>query len=395
MNIRTNYKHTLFASYAGYFVQAIINNFAPLLFLTFQNSFGFSYKQISSLIFINFIVQLFVDLASAGFIDKIGYRKCTVAAHFFAAAGLVLLAVLPYVFSNAFAGVVVAIIIYACGSGLIEVIISPLVEACPTENKSGSMSLLHSFYCWGQMCVVLFSTLFFVTAGTKNWRVLSVLWAIVPLLNGIYMGLVPFPKMLSENKGMGIKGLLKTKTFYVCAVIMFCAGSSEIAMSQWASAFAESGLKVSKTLGDLLGPCLFAALMGTARVLYAKFSTKVPLRTFMLASSVLCIISYLITSLSPNPIIALIGCGICGFSVGVMWPGTFSLGAKDIPQGGTAMFALLALFGDLGCATGPSAVGYVTSAFGDDLSKGLLFAVIFPSILTLMLLFKKIGKETD
>lgn len=385
MSIRTNFKHTIFASYTGYFVQAIINNLAPLLYLTFQNSFGFSYRQISLLIVINFVVQIFIDLCSAGFIDKIGYQKCIVAAHFFAAVGLVCLGNLPFVFSNTYLSVVISIIIYATGSGLIEVIISPLVEACPTENKSASMSLLHSFYCWGQMSVVALSTLFFVVFGLAHWRILPTLWAIIPFINAFYLLAVPFPKILDEFKGIGIKTLFKTKMFLVCAVIMFCAGACELAMSQWASAFAESALHVSKTVGDLLGPCMFAALMGTARVMYAKLSEKISLKAFMLGSAMLCVISYLMTSLSPNPIFSLIGCGLCGFSVGVMWPGTFSLATKQVPQGGTAMFALLALFGDLGCTTGPAAVGFTTSFLGDDLSKGMIFAVLFPVVLIIMM----------
>lgn len=394
MSIRTNYKHTLFSSYAGYFVQAIINNFAPLLFLTFQNSFGLSYKRISLLIFINFAVQLLVDLLSTYFVDKIGYRKCIVTAHFLAAAGLILLGILPFLFSNAYFGIILSIIIYALGSGLIEVIISPLVEACPTENKSGSMSLLHSFYCWGQMSVVLFSTLFFTFVGIEYWRLLSVLWAIIPLVNGFYMSVVPFPKMLGQYKGIGLKALFKNKMFLICSVTMFCAGACELSMSQWASNFAESALDVSKTFGDLLGPCAFAALMGTARILYARLSAKISAKTFMLFSAVLCAFSYLLTSLSPIPILSLIGCAVCGFSVGVMWPGTFSLCAKEVPMGGTAMFALLALFGDLGCSAGPSSVGLITSLFNNDLSKGMLFAVFFPVLLITMLLMIK-GKKQE
>lgn len=390
MGIKNNFKHTLYASYVGYFVQAIINNFAPLLFLTFQNSFSLSYKSISMLILINFAVQLVIDLFSAGFIDKIGYRKCIIAAHFFAAAGLVLLGILPFALPNAYLGIVLSIVIYAAGSGLIEVIISPLVEACPTENKSGNMSLLHSFYCWGQMCVVLLSTLFFAVFNISNWRILCALWAIVPLVNAFYLMQVPFPKMAAEEKGgMKVKDLFKTKMFYICALLMLCAGASEIAMSQWASTFAESGLKVSKTVGDLLGPCLFAALMGSARVLYAKLSEKVSLFTSLLFSGSLCVASYLVACLSPFPILSLIGCAVCGFSVGVMWPGTFSLAAKEIACGGTAMFALLALFGDAGCSLGPSVVGYAASSFGDDLSKGLLCAIVFPVLLILLLFAMK------
>ena len=380
MSIRNNYKHTFFASYAGYFVQAIINNFIPLLFLTFQSSFSLSYDKISLLIVINFGVQLCVDFLSAYFIDKIGYRVSVIAAHIFACIGLAGLSIFPFIM-DPYAGIILSIIIYATGSGLIEVIISPLVEACPSDSKAGAMSLLHSFYCWGQMCVVLFSTLFFNIAGITNWRLLALLWACVPLINGVYFCLVPIPEVLSENKGMGMKNLFKTKLFYILAVIMLCSGASELAMSQWASAFAESGLGVSKTVGDLLGPCLFAVLMGSARIMYSKLSDRIPLGKVMIASALLCIVSYLVAGLSPLPIVSLLACAVCGFSVGVMWPGTFSLAAEKIPTGGTAMFALLALFGDTGCASGPAIVGKMTTIFGDDLSKGLLFAVVFPIIM--------------
>ena len=380
MSIRNDFKHTFYASYAGYFVQAIINNFIPLLFLTFQGNFGLSYDKISLLIVINFGVQLCVDFLSAYFIDKIGYRVSVIAAHVFATIGLAGLSIFPFIM-NPYAGIILSIIIYAIGSGLIEVIISPLVEACPSDSKAGAMSLLHSFYCWGQMCVVLFSTLFFNVAGVENWRLLSLLWACVPLFNGVYFCLVPIPKVLSENKGMGVRKLFRTKLFYILAVVMLCSGASELAMSQWASAFAESGLKVSKTFGDLLGPCLFAVLMGSARVLYSKFSDRVPLSKVMTASAILCAVSYLVAGLSPLPIVSLLACAVCGFSVGIMWPGTFSLAAEKIPVGGTAMFALLALFGDMGCATGPALVGKATTLLGDNLGKGLLFAVVFPIVM--------------
>lgn len=380
MSVRNNYKHTFYASYAGYFVQAIINNFIPLLFLTFQNSFNLSYDKISLLIVINFGVQLCVDFLSAYFIDKIGYRVSVIAAHVFACIGLAGLSIFPFIM-NSYGGIILSIVIYATGSGLIEVIISPLVEACPSDSKAGAMSLLHSFYCWGQMSVVLLSTLFFNISGIDNWRILSLLWACVPLINGIYFCLVPIPPLLSENKGMGISKLFRTKLFYILAIIMLCSGASELAMSQWASAFAESGLGVSKTMGDLLGPCLFAVLMGSARVLYSGLSDRLPLSKVMTASAALCIVSYLVSGLSPYPILSLIACAVCGLSVGVMWPGTFSLAAEKIPDGGTAMFALLALFGDTGCASGPALVGKATTILGDDLGKGLLFAVVFPVVM--------------
>lgn len=380
MAIRNNFKHTFYASYGGYFVQAIINNFLPLLFLTFQRDFSLPYDKISLLIVINFGFQLVVDYLAAYFIDKIGYKKCTIAAHLLAAAGLCSLSVLPYIMSP-FIGIVISIVIYATGSGLIEVIISPLVDACPGDNKEGAMSLLHSFYCWGHMCVVLLSTLFFALFSVENWRILSVIWALVPLANGIYFCYVPFPDILGESKSMSVKELFKTRLFYVFAFVMLCSGASEQAMSQWASAFAESGLQVSKTMGDLLGPCMFAFLMGGARVLYSKISEKYSLVSVMVASGALCVVSYLVASLSPNPLVSLIGCGVCGFSVGVMWPGTFSLAALRMPEGGTALFAMLALFGDSGCALGPAVVGRGITLFDGDFSKGMLLALVFPLLL--------------
>ena len=387
-----NYRYTFFACYAGYFVQAIINNFLPLLFLTMQKEFSLSYDRLSLLIVVNFGIQLFIDLVSTAFVDKLGYRKCVIAAHLFAFSGLALLGVLPFVLEP-YTGVLISIAVYAVGSGLIEVIISPIVEACPGERKSAQMSLLHSFYCWGQMAVVLFSTLFFVLFGTGSWRFLAFLWALVPLVNGVFFCLVPVPEVLAKGKSLGIKGLLKTKLFYVFALLMLCSGASEIAMSQWASAFAESGLKVSKTVGDLLGPCLFAALMGTVRVLYAKFSDKISLVKAMSLSAVMCIICYLVTALSPLPAVSLVGCALCGLSVGIMWPATFSLAAEKMPSGGTVMFALLALFGDLGCSVGPATVGRMTTVFGGELKTGILFAVSFPVLLLAGLFIQK--KQSD
>ena len=383
-----NYRHTFFACYTGYFVQAIINNFLPLLFLTFQKSFSLSYEKISLLIAVNFGVQLFVDLISTTFADRLGYRKCVLGAHFFAFLGLTLLGVLPFVL-DAYTGIIISVTVYAIGSGLIEVIISPIVEACPGERKSAQMSLLHSFYCWGQMAVVLLSTVYFTLFGTQNWRYLAFVWALVPLLNGIYFCLVPVPSVLAKGESIGIKGLLKEKLFYVFALLMLCSGASEIAMSQWASAFAESGLKVSKTVGDLLGPCLFAVFMGTARVLYARLSEKISLSAAMAGSAAMCIVCYLVTSLSPSAAVSLVSCALCGLSVGIMWPATFSLAAQKLPAGGTVMFALLALFGDLGCTTGPSAVGRITAALGGELSAGLLFAMVFPALLIVALFMQK------
>jgi len=387
--IKTDYGHTIYASYVGYITQAIVNNFVPLLFLTFQSQYGISLEMLGLLVTINFGVQLFVDFIAAKFIDKIGYRIAIVAAHVFSGAGLIGLAAFPELLPP-YAGIVLAIVFYAIGGGILEVLVSPIVEACPTTKKEAAMSLLHSFYCWGHVFVVLASTLFFTLAGIENWKWMAVIWSVVPFANAVYFSLVPLAPPVEEGKGMTITELFKNKTFWVLFLLMICSGASEQGMSQWASAFAESGLKVSKTVGDLAGPCLFAVLMGTSRALYAKLSDKISLKAAMVGSGCLCVVCYLLAAFAPHPVLGLIGCAVCGFSVGIMWPGTFSLASNSLPAGGTAMFAFLALAGDLGCGSGPTIVGAVAERFGDDLKIGVLSAIVFPILLVVVnVLLKK------
>ena len=384
------------ACYIGYITQAIVNNFAPLLFVTFNKEFGVSLDKIASIVSINFGIQLIVDLLSAKIVDKIGYRKMIVAAHIFSAAGLAGLGFFPYIVPSHYVGILIATAFSAIGGGLIEVLISPIVQACPVDAKSSAMSLLHSFYCWGHIFVVLLSTGFFAVSGVASWRYLAYIWAIIPILNAMLFSRVTIYPLMAENeKGMTIKELFKSGTFWALSILMTCSGASEQGISQWASAFAEEGLGVSKAVGDLAGPCAFALFMGLARVLHSKIDKKIDLQKFMIFSSLLCICAYLLASLGQNAIISLIGCGLCGFSVGVMWPGTFSIAAKACPAGGTALFALLALAGDLGCALAPYTVGLSSSLQGDDLKKGILTAVIFPTILvlTLILSHKKLRKN--
>lgn len=389
--IQTNHNHTIYACFTGYIIQAIVNNFAPLLFLTFQREFGISLEKIALLISFNFGVQLLVDFFAAGFVDRIGYRICIVFAQIFSCFGIASLAFLPNLTPDPFFGLLLSVTIYAIGGGLLEVLVSPIVEACPTNHKESVMGLLHSFYCWGHAAVILLSTLFFAVFGIEHWRILACLWAIIPLLNTFYFTQVPITSLTEEGGGMSIKELLHNKMFWFMVLLMVCAGSCEQGISQWASAFAEAGLNVSKTVGDLAGPCAFAILMGTARVIYSKVSEKVSVYKYMLACGILCLISYLLASLSPSPMISLIGCAMCGFSVGVMWPGSFSLSAKKLPSGGTAMFALLALAGDLGCGGGPAVVGFVSDLAGGNMKSGILSGIVFPIalILTLLYLMKK------
>ena len=379
--VAKNYKKTLIACYLGFITQAIVANFAPLLFLKFHNDFGIPMGKIALISAVFFFTQLVVDLFCAKFVDRIGYRKSVVASEVLAALGLIGLAVLPASLPNPYIGILISVMVYACGSGLIEVLVSPITEACPFDNKESVMSLLHSFYCWGSVGVILLSTIFFAIFGTDSWRVVACMWALVPLYNIYNFMTCPIEHLTEEGDGLGIRSLFKLPMFWVAIVLMICAGASELSMAQWASAYAESALGLSKSLGDLAGPCLFAVAMGICRTFYGKYGEKIELLKFMVASGILCLACYLAASLSTNPIFGLIGCIVCGFSVGIMWPGTISISSKKIPMGGTAMFALLAMAGDLGGSIGPSVVGFVTQHTGDNLQAGLLAGCVFPLVL--------------
>lgn len=376
-----NYKVTICACCVGYVCQAIVNNFAPLLFVTFGTQFGISLAETTVLITVNFAIQLTVDLLSAKLIDRIGYRAAGVSAHLFIGVGLILMGTLPYAVSSPLAGLIAASAVYSVGGGMLEVMVSPLVESCPTKGKSASMSLLHSFYCWGSVLVIGLTTAVFARFGTRVWDELSMIWSVLPFLNALLFLFVPIPAQLSEGPRSRVLPLLKSGIFWVLAVMIFCAGASELAVTQWASSFVEKGLGVSKTMGDLLGPCLFALLMGIVRVAYAPIAKKLGLTVPIAVSAGLCAASYLMMTLTDNAALSLAGCALCGVSVALMWPASFSKAASSIPSGGTAMFALLALAGDLGCLAGPTLVGQVSSSVGDDLHTGLLVAIVFPVVL--------------
>lgn len=374
-------------------MQAVVNNLVPLLFLTFQKEFQLSLEQIGFLVTYNFSVQMITDVLAARYVEKIGYKVSIVAAHLLSAAGLLALPAFPELLGNPYFGLLGAITFSAVGGGLIEVLVSPIVEALPLGEKSAAMSLLHSFYCWGHVAVVLLSTLFFQMVGIEYWRYLTVLWAILPLANAVLYAKAPIRVLCKEEKSLPVKKLFSIKMFWLFVLLMICAGASEQAMSQWSSFFAESGLQVSKTLGDLLGPCMFAVLMGTSRVFYGKFGERIPLKKFIICSSLLCVCSYLLAVFAPHPVLALAGCGLCGLSVGIMWPGTFSLASAHCPQGGTAMFAFLAMGGDIGCASGPSVVGMISDRMGENLKVGLLTAIVFPVVMLIMVQLLRENKQ--
>ena len=391
--MKSKYQKTLIACYLGFITQAITANFAPLLFLTFHRTYQISLGKIAFISTAFFFTQLLIDLFCAKYVDKIGYRKSVVASEILSAAGLIGLAFLPSLLPDPYVGILISVIIYAMGSGLIEVLVSPIVEACPFDNKDSVMSLLHSFYCWGSVGVILLSTIFFAIFGIENWRILACIWALIPLYNTFNFISCPIESLTEEGEGLSIRQLCHIPIFWIALILMVCAGASEISMAQWASAYVESALGISKNIGDIIGPCLFAIMMGISRFFYGKYGEKLDLMKFMIASGILCLICYLLAALAPLPFLNLVGCGLCGFSVGIMWPGTISIASQKIPLGGTAMFAFLAMAGDLGGAVGPGIVGLVTQAANDNLKIGVLAGCVFPAVLVLSVLLLKRKRE--
>lgn len=410
--MKFTYKNTLHACYTGMVTQAAINNLAPLLFVIFQDSFQISLEMIGRLVLINFGVQLATDIVAARYADKIGYRRCVVGAHLFCVLGLLGLSLFPMVFPSPYVGLVCAVVLYAIGGGLIEVLVSPMVEAIPGDGKALSMSLAHSFYCWGQMAVVLVTTLILYLIGQDLWYILPWLWAVIPFCNMLLFMRVPIAHPTGGGDAMPVRKLFSKRTFWVFLIIMMCAGASELSMSQWSSLFAQKGLGVPKVVGDILGPCMFALLMGLGRLGYGLWGGKIRLKYALSGCALLCIVCYLTVSLTNNPVLSLAACAVCGFSVSLMWPGAVSMSAKSFPLGGTAMFGLLAMFGDLGCSLGPWITGVVAGAIESGiytvkttllqaatleqmgLKCGILVAAVFPMLLLLCVLFLK-NKRTQ
>ena len=391
--MKSKYQKTLIACYLGFITQAITANFTPLLFLTFHRTYQISLGRIAFISTAFFFTQLLVDLFCAKYVDRIGYRRSVIASEVFSAAGLIGLAFLPSLLPDPYVGILISVIIYAMGSGLIEVLVSPIVEACPFDNKESVMSLLHSFYCWGSVGVILLSTIFFAIFGIENWRILACIWALIPLYNTFNFISCPIESLTEEGEGLSIRQLCHIPIFWIALVLMVCAGASEISMAQWVSAYVESALGISKSIGDIIGPCLFAVMMGTSRSFYGKYGEKIDLMKFMIGSGALCLVCYLLSALAPLPFLNLVGCAVCGFSVGIMWPGTISIASKKIPLGGTAMFALLAMAGDLGGSVGPGIVGFVTQNANDNLKVGMLAGCVFPTVLVLSVLLLRRKRE--
>ena len=392
--MKLSYKTTMLSCFAACGVQAVIINFPPLLFVHFQDTYHIPLSQITLLVTVTFVVQLLTDFLATQFVDRIGYRASMLFAHVAAVIGLVALTVLPEIM-DPLLGLLIAVSVYSVGGGIIEVLASPLIESCPTDNKEKAMSLMHSFYCWGLVCMVLISTAFFRVFGIHNWKIMALIWTVIPAVNALLFIKTPIaPLIASGEKGMTMGQLLKNRTFWLLAIIMICSGASEHGVAMWSSAFAEKGLNIDKTLGDLAGPMAFAVVMGVVRSIHGKYGEKMNLDKLLLGSAALCVAAYLTATLFRSPVINLIGCGLCGVAVALMWPGTMSKAAATLPTGGTTMFALLALAGDVGCTAGPTLVGMISDAMDSNLKKGILAGTVFPAILLLcLLLWKKPKKD--
>jgi MFS family permease len=413
MKTHHTYRNTTFACYRGYITQAIINNLAPLLFIIFQTDYSISYERLGQLVLINFATQLLTDVWATKYADHFGYRKCMVVAHAFSTVGLISLGLLPQFLPSPYIGIIISVMLYAIGGGLLEVIVSPIVEALPNENKEASMSLLHSFYCWGQMAVVLISTILLWLIGRDYWFFLPILWSLFPLYNLFQFLKVPLLPLVIEGSQMRLKELFSLPTFYLALLLMVCAGASELIMSQWSSLFAEKGLMIPKLYGDILGPGLFALFMAIGRTIYGYYGDRFPIKACLFGSSILCLITYLVTVFSSNPFLSLFACSLSGLSVCLMWPGTFSLASATFPRGGTLMFGILAICGDLGCSFGPWLAGKISDYVQDTgrtltvlvnsgfdleqlgLRSGLLTGIIFPFLMGISLLIfrnKRLGR---
>ena len=388
------YLPTKIASYVGFVVQAVINNFLPILFIVFQNVYGLSYEKLARIIVFNFATQIIVDMCVPKIISALGYRKCAVMCQGLAALGLMMLGILPNIMENTYFAIIMSVMVYAFGSGLMEVALSPLVEGLPSKNKRGSMAILHSFYCWGQAFTVIVTTALVLGFGFKNWTYVPLVWASIPFFNMFAFLKVPIIEPDKTEKRDGLLNLLRNDKFRLYMIMMLCAGAAEVAMAQWASLFAQNALGVSKVVGDLAGPCAFAVFMGTGRIWYALAAKKVSFKKTIIVMSIGACICYMMVAICNVAAVSLVFCAICGFTVSIAWPGIYSAGAVAFPKASAVMYSVFAMCGDTGCALGPWLIGIIADNLG--LNIGFAAASIFPigMILSAVLLLKKDCKST-
>ena len=353
----------------GITTQSAVNNLAPILFVIFKDNFGISYTMIASLMLFNFLVQIATDFTAIKILGILDYRKSGILAQACAALGLIMLGVLPNIIPI-YPALFTSTLFMAFGGGLLEVMVSPIVDSLEKGQSSAKMNMLHSFFCWGQVAVVLTATAAIKLFGSNIWYIIPISWAIVPIISIFMFSVVPIPEIARAERRSGEKLPVKSKAFLFMCFLMVASGASEITMAEWASVFAQKGLGIDKFTGDILGPCLFAVLMGSGRLLFGVFGSRVRLKSALTYYSILCTICYIVAATAKNPYIALFFCALTGFSVSIMWPGVYSYSSSVIKQGKTAMFGILALCGDVGCSLG----SWLTGSMSD-------FSLTFPKVL--------------
>ena len=353
-----SYKSTIAACYIGSFVQAIIVNTTPILFIPLREQFGLTFQQMGLLVLINFISQVGCDILFSNAIDKYGFRRFVVAAHGLAVVGLVLFAASPLLFDRPFAGFVTATIIFSGSGGLLELLLSPIVNAIPTDEKAGAMSVLHSFYSWGQAAVILLTTVLLFVFGRAWWQWIILIWTLVPLFNFFFLMRVPFAPNVPEEQRQGMDKILLKPFFIAALATILCGAAAELCISQWASAYLEEAMRLPKVVGDVGGVCLFAVMMGVGRLFYGMYGKKINVSLMMLIGTVGAAACYITVALSGTAVLSLLACGLCGLCVSLLWPGTLVVASEHYPLAGAWMFAILAA-GDIGASAGPWLMGVV------------------------------------
>ena len=357
--MQTNYKRVKYACYTTNVSMSVVANLSPILFLTFHNLYGISYSLLGSLVLINFIAQLLIDLIFSFFSHKFNIPLAVKITPLLTLVGLFLYAVCPLAFPQyAYAGLVVGTLVFSVSGGLAEVLISPVIAAIPSDDPDREMSKLHSVYAWGVVPVILISTLFLYVFGSQSWHWLALLYMLVPLVAFLLFTKAQIPQMETPEKVSGALSFLKNKGLWLCVGAIFLGGASECIMAQWSSGYIEQALGIPKVWGDIFGVAVFSVMLGMGRTLYAKKGKKIENVLFL--GSIGATICYLLAAICNMPLIGLVACAFTGLCVSMLWPGSLIVASDRFPQGGVFIFAMMAAGGDLGASVGPQLIGVIT-----------------------------------
>lgn len=374
-----SYQLTTISCFVGIFCQAVSSNITAILFIPLMTLYGLSYVHLGLLVGINFTTQVLVDIIASRLVDRYGFRVFVLPSDILAVIGLVLFGLTPVLFDNILTGLVFSTIIFSASCGLQEVMLSPIVNAIPHNDKGPAMALMHSFYAWGQVATIIITTLFLFFFGIENWQVIVFLWALVPLVNFFMFLAAPFPGVIHENQRMTMRDLI-LKPFYLVALLAIMGGAAtELVMNQWSSTFSEKVLELPKVTGDILGMCGFAVFLGLGRVLYGRYGSKINMNNVLVGSAAAAVVCYIAVAISPLPAISLAACAVCGLAASLLWPGTLVITAEKYPLAGAWIFAILAAAGDIGAASGPFAAGVIT-----DLTRQMPSILQFAASLQLL-----------